>query len=121
MTESLEISKDIIDLGPDMFASSDLKVINYKGNNYYKACGERVNETPDGVKSSCIKPIGHIRWRHEDSFGRQRDVDFGVQVMDDEIRRVAQLWIRKTGIDEAEIFNVLNALQHAGFTLVRGN
>lgn len=119
---TIDISKDVIDFDiPEMFASKDLKVISYKGENYYRACGQLVWEKPDGGTTSCIKPEGHIRWVHEDGHGNEFTPDFGIEDMDSNIRSSAHVMLRQTGIEEAEIFNVLNALQYAGFTLSRGS
>lgn len=116
----IDISSDVIDFDvPEMFASKDLKVISYKGANYYKACGATVWEKPSGGRTSCIKPVGHIRWAHEDGHGNKFDGDFGIQDMDSTTRTEAARMLRLTGIEDSEIFNVLNALQYAGFTLER--
>lgn len=72
MPRTFEISKDVIDLGPGMFISSDFKVLNREGENYYRACNEFVGARPDGSESHCIKPEGHVGWAHEDVFGRER-------------------------------------------------
>lgn len=47
------------DLGPEMFCSDDEKTINWKGDNYYKACGKPVAEYSDGSKSHCVKRLDH--------------------------------------------------------------
>lgn len=120
MRRSLEISQDIIDLGSEMFASADLKVISYKGENYYRACGAELFQDPDnGTTSSCIKPIGHVYSEHEDANGCILDRVFKVSNVEPRIRSDAFRILRQTGIEESEIFNVLNALQYAGFELVR--
>lgn len=122
MRRSLEISTDIVDLGPEMFASSDFKVISYKGENYYRACGEKVFESKeDGSTSSCIKPIGHLYSDHEDAFGRILEHGWWVTEMEYRIRIDAQKMLLRTGLDDSQVFNALNALQYAGFTLSRGD
>lgn len=116
----LDISIDVVDIPVEgMFASADWKVINRDGENYYRACGEVVFERNDGSTTSCIKPVGHIRWTHEDAHGYETDPHFGVQEMSFHIREAAFKILRRTGIEDTEVFNVLNALQYAGFTLSR--
>lgn len=114
----IEIAQGIIDLAPEMFASSDLKVINYKGNNYYRACGEHVFESKeDGSRSSCVKPAGHIYWEHEDAWGRTLDPSFGVMEMNAKVRNDLTRVLRRTGLDEGEIFNTLNAIECSGYKI----
>lgn len=122
MRKTLDISTGIVDIAPGMFASDDLKVINYKGDNYYRACGETVIESlpDDGSRTSCVKPVGHIMSTHEDCYGHTMDRRYGVEEMPSKIRNHAHNVLRRTGVDEPEIFNILNALQCAGFTLWRG-
>lgn len=68
-----EVSRDIIDLPvPEMFASADLRVICWKGEHYYKACGSFVADLDDGGQSSCVKMVDHPSISHEDSSGRKR-------------------------------------------------
>ncbi len=61
---------DVIELGPELFGTSDLNVLNYKGKNYYKACGAVVRHDKDtGVTSTCTKRVGHPHNLHEDYEG----------------------------------------------------
>jgi hypothetical protein len=53
------------------FADDDETVINYKGENYYKACGHIVMDYGDGT-SSCVKRQGHQSLTHEDYDGQIR-------------------------------------------------
>jgi len=120
MRRSLEISQDTIDLGPEMFASADYKVISFKGGNYYSACGMTVFEdSVEGTTSSCVKPVGHLTYDHEDAFGRVLERGYNVVDMDIQSRNIAARILRLTGLDDSQIFNALNALQYAGFTLIR--
>ena len=67
-------SKDPKDLdGDSAFTTVDESVINYKGNNYYLACGELISAyNPAGGLSSCVKPKGHPSHQHEDYQGNAR-------------------------------------------------
>jgi hypothetical protein len=78
-----------------------------------------VYEKPEGGSTHCVKPDGHVSWNHEDTFGRETQRDFGIRDMDWEIRNAAYKLLMRTGIESHEAFNALNALQYAGFTLVR--
>lgn len=60
---------DSIEIGPNTFSNKDETVINHKGHNYYKACGEVVRSYPDGSESSCTRPVGHVSPDHEDHLG----------------------------------------------------
>ncbi len=64
----------LIDIGPECFADGDFEVICYKGENYYKACGEvvRVIEKDGldpGGHSTCVKRFGHQGGLHQDYDG----------------------------------------------------
>lgn len=62
---------NIIDIGPECFTDENMAVICYKGENYYRACGELVAEhLADGGKSYCVKPVAHAGVAHEDFEGR---------------------------------------------------
>lgn len=119
MQRSLNISNDVVDLGPEMFASSDLKVIGYKGENYYRSCPEKVYDKPEGGATFCVKPIGHVQSEHEDAFGRTLGRDYQVKDLDYKIRQSAVYILKRTGLDDSQIFNVLNALLYGGFILER--
>jgi len=54
--------EELVDLGPEMFSDVSGTVINYQGENYYKACGEFVADNSDGGSSSCVLPA---RFPHE--------------------------------------------------------
>lgn len=109
-----EISTDIIDLDVSgMFASSDKKVINWEGENYYRACGELVVEKPEGGSTSCILPVSHRHWDHRDWNGTVRS-DFGyVEDIPAQIRDFARKVLLRTGLDEEQVYNALNALLYA--------
>lgn len=63
-------STQVIDLGNSMFCDIEEKVINWKGDNFYKACGQHVGSLPGGGTSSCVLPIGHKYGDHIDYDGR---------------------------------------------------
>lgn len=63
----------IVDLGPECFASGDLSVISWKGENYYRACGEVVTTLETGGYSHCVKRRKHPGKVHEDYFGYTKD------------------------------------------------
>lgn len=114
------ISKDIIDLPDSMFASADWRVISREGENYYKACGEVVHDFKEGGFSTCIKPLYHKTWTHEDFDGRLKDRDFGPSVdMDWQTRDFVGKLLLRTGLDDEQIFNVLNSLLYGHIKLVR--
>lgn len=64
-----DIKGDFIDIGPQCFTDGD--VISYKGENFYRACGELVAELEGGGRSHCVKRIGHPGNQHEDYDGRR--------------------------------------------------
>lgn len=66
----------------NVLASEDERILQYKGENYYKACGEFVSNLPDGGKSFCVKRKGHPTDTHEDFEGREKnDWDLGLTTM----------------------------------------
>lgn len=62
---------DYVDIGASCFMKGD--VINYLGENFYKACSSFVAELEGGGQSSCVKRIGHPGIIHEDFEGRTRE------------------------------------------------
>lgn len=60
---------ELIDLGNSMFCNKDETVINWKGENYYKACGAHVRHLPEGGTSSCVLRVGHNGYSHQDYDG----------------------------------------------------
>lgn len=62
------VSGDLIDLGPGLF--TDGKVINYNGDNYYKACDAEVSDFEGGGKSYCVKRVDHHGHIHENYDGK---------------------------------------------------
>jgi hypothetical protein len=56
-------------LGPGCFMDVEGNVINYQGQNFYRACDEVVFNNPHGGVTYCIKPVGHKSSVHEDSRG----------------------------------------------------
>lgn len=64
---------NVLVLGPELFLSEDEKVMSYKGQEYYKPCGEFVKDLPDGGQSFCVKIVDHFRsMEHEDIHGNIR-------------------------------------------------
>lgn len=113
------IVNDVVDIPVEgMFASADWRVICREGEYYYLACGQLVYEKPEGGVTSCVKPLGHKTWGHEDYEGRVNDV--GVpQTLDsqtsEEIRRI----LRRTGLDFEQVYNAMNALQVHGIKMTK--
>lgn len=60
--------------GTSAFTDMDETVINYKGTNYYKACGIIVVFDYFDYKdiTSCVKRVGHLGNEHEDYNGNKR-------------------------------------------------
>lgn len=110
------ITTDIIDLGPELFASSDLRVISFKGENYYKVCGQTVWQGEDGSSSSCIFPLHHPYWKHQDWEGREND-RLGITDYDYVVRSEFRKALTRSGLDDTQVFNAMNALQTAGLQL----
>lgn len=113
-----EISKEIVDVPASSFASADLRVINADGNNYYRSCGVNVYEPEEGGNTTCVKPFGHSHFKHEDWDGRQSS-RYGslVEDIDFQMRQEAKDVMSRTGLDDSEVFNALNALLYAGISL----
>ena len=63
-----ETFNDVIDLGPELFATGDRKIICWKGEWYYGSCSAPVRESDQGL-SHCVKPYNHPSKQHEDFFG----------------------------------------------------
>lgn len=61
---------DIFQLAPN--AISDGKVINYKGDNFYKGCGKTVTGDIFSGKTTCVKPVDHPSSFCEDYHGNTR-------------------------------------------------
>ena len=61
--------RNIIDIGPQCFTDGDEEVINYKGDNYYKAFDAVVVVNEDGSTSHCVKRVNHPGNVHEDFYG----------------------------------------------------
>lgn len=59
-SEVRRVSKpDFVDIGPECFTDRDGLVINYKGENFYKACGKFVKGRLDGGTTTCVKRVNH--------------------------------------------------------------
>lgn len=119
MSERLDpypISNEIVDLAPELFKSADDRVISYKGVNYYKTCGEVVYEKRDGSTSHCVLRMHHPYPDHEDYEGRHRMMEW-VADYDQEVRERFRTVLKRSGLDDTQIFNALNALQMAGLIL----
>lgn len=110
------ISKDVIDLGPELFASADLRVISYKGNNYYKTCDEKVYDLPAGGATHCVLRMFH-HYGHQDFEGRVLEFDTWVTSYDDQVRSRFRSVLKSSGLDDTQVYNAMNALQMAGLHL----
>lgn len=111
---------DIKDLGPEMFATGDGTVISWKGDSFYKACDVEVEKFPEGGTSHCVKRVNHKSWDHEDYEGRTRDRNFGEAVtIDWQVRNLVQKIFLRTGLDDEQVYNALNALYFAGINLTK--
>jgi flagellar basal body L-ring protein FlgH len=77
-----------IDLGNGIFTDDEEDVLNWKGNNFYKACGAVVATLPDGSTSTCVKHLGHPSNEHEDINGQTKPVlefDFSELSLEDAV------------------------------------
>lgn len=119
MSQGPPISNHVVDIPVDgMFATADWRVINRNGQNYYLACGETVYEFPEGGRSTCVKPVYHKTWTHEDMEGRQRDEQFrGVVTIDHQIRSKAEVALKNSGLDNEQIYNAINSMLISGLTV----
>lgn len=63
---------DFINIGPQAFANKEETVINWKGENFYRACGVIVQVTRYGT-TSCVKRVDHPGEIHEDYDGNTKD------------------------------------------------
>ncbi len=108
---------DFVDLGPELFASGDLTVISYKGQNYYKACGVTVTEQVDVGTSTCVKRVDHPGFMHEDYEGTVLGPAGDIRTLDDQIIREVRTVLKRSGLDVTEVFNALNALKTLGIRL----
>lgn len=66
--------ENIKDLDAPAFTNESETVINYKGSNYYKACGEIVVNMGEHVTTSCVKRVGHPGHVHEDYIGATKEL-----------------------------------------------
>lgn len=73
--------KDAILDVDNAFSNGDRTVINWEGENYYKACGEPVVANSDGSGSSCVKRQDHPGDIHEDYDGVRRSEKSGKMLM----------------------------------------
>jgi hypothetical protein len=64
---------DIVDIGAECFVDTDIHVISYRGENYYKACDAFVRDRPDGGQSFCVKRVDHPGNIHEAYDGYVRE------------------------------------------------
>jgi len=113
------IAADTVDIpSPGMFASADWRVISRHGENYYRACGEVVQSHEQGGHTTCVKPLHHPTWQHEDFEGRIKDT-VGVVDIEFQIRMDARNVLKRTGLSEEQIFNALNALSSSGVNLIK--
>lgn len=115
----MDISTDIVDLGPEMFASADSRVICWKGEHYYRACTEAVRENDDGG-TTCILPEAWRHNTHKDHEGSIKEAGFSLQPYPQVVRERAYKLLQRTGLEPKEIFNALNALEVSGIVLSFG-
>jgi hypothetical protein len=57
-----------------MFCDKDELVINWKGENYYRACGAEVGPRPNGGTSTCVLRVNHGGYSHMDYYGRSTKI-----------------------------------------------
>lgn len=93
---------------PGMFASNDGTVINWLGENYYKACGEQISRL-----SSCVKRVGHPN-DHEDydgqTKGRDKPIDFSDLPLEEAVgQAVGAASMCWSHLDSDCVFNNLQA------------
>lgn len=110
------ISSEVINLGPEMFVSADLKVICYQGANYYKACEAVVDELEGGSTSHCVLWMHHA-YEHEDTRGVRRGRVYHTATYDDHVQSIFRNVLLKTGLEHVQVYNAMNALQMAGLQL----
>jgi hypothetical protein len=55
------------------FSDQGHTVINYKGENYYLACGEIVTGNMREGTTTCVKRASHPSFNHEDWYGTSRN------------------------------------------------
>lgn len=61
------------DLDAPAFTNPVETVISYKGENYYRACGVLVTQSPGNGTTSCVKRQDHPGTIHEDFDGKTVD------------------------------------------------
>lgn len=73
LSKPVDLKGDSIDIGPLCFTNGD--VISYKGQNFYRACGEHVSyiEGEGQGETTCVKRVGHPGAIHEDYDGFTRE------------------------------------------------
>lgn len=111
------ISADVVEITEPLFASADLRVIGFKGDNYYKACGQIVREYPAGGTSSCILPEHHTYHECEDIDGNKHIRGFEKVTYSQEVRSLFRNVMKRSGLDDTQVFNALNAIEMAGLQL----
>lgn len=78
----VDIKPGVVPLdGAKLFADPDLLVINFEGENFYRACGEKVRHLEEGAMTTCVKRLGHVGDIHEDYDGRTRN-DYDLKLGD---------------------------------------
>lgn len=109
------------DLGSGAFIDGTDSVINYQGNNYYKACGHIVTEFEEDV-TTCVKRMDHPTWDHEDWNGTVRMGEFSYSTTFSEaVRNSAKNALVRSGLDVTQAYNALNSLAYARFSLRVGD
>lgn len=89
------------ELDTPAFTNISETVINYKGDNFYKACGVIVNADVITGSTSCVKRINHPGTAHEDWDGNMRETP-------DSMPEKLFDWTTATDIEEA-VFQALGA------------
>lgn len=120
-------------LGPEMFTNREHSVICWKGENYYRACGNQVTLNDDGSGSTCVKRVDHPGLDHEDYDGQIHNDFYGAttdylrvfspKVLVDErvvsredIQKAWDMFItpgQKSGIDQTEEWHTIMAVLRA--------
>jgi hypothetical protein len=105
-------NNDIVDFPvAEMFADGELKVISYKGENYYRGCNAYVMQHDDGSTSHCVKPVDHTSPEHEDYYGNRR-LDYGFQTLTLEeavYQALGAASVCWENVDEAGVFDDVQA------------
>lgn len=90
-------AQQLMDLGDEIFGNVEGTAINYRGENYYKACSEFVADTEDGGQTFCMLPAMMPHEVHSDYRGITTERTGGVLVSftahprsDEQLKRVLE-------------------------------